>query len=260
MKFKDLIKTLRTRQKMSKSDLAKAIKKTDAYIRKLEVEGYTPPTFAVCTIMADSLALEGEERLNFFRSAFLERIHADREYYNLLHSQKKTTEIETPQKKTQPLPKKHGEKNVNSNCVYSLSWTVSSKLKELPEQSLSMVEMILYGYLDKLDLKCHSLSATKKKVSVVLEIPPTYVINDLVESFKQHTAGLIRSQYPTRFKNPEIWDDKTSVTTTEPAKEVATTKKATSSNVNDSKATTKKSGVKTIPTKKKAVVTTARKK
>ncbi|NQY74373.1 MAG: helix-turn-helix transcriptional regulator [Candidatus Margulisbacteria bacterium] len=81
MAFKDTFKKYRVRQKLTKVSVAKCIHKTDAYVRKIENQGYTPPKYDVCKKLSDIFDLTDEEKGGFLKEAFIERLKGDSEFY-----------------------------------------------------------------------------------------------------------------------------------------------------------------------------------
>lgn len=87
MTFKELFKIHREAAGLSKSDVARHLNRTDAYIRKLENLGYTPPTYDICCQLVTLFNLQDSERRAFLQAAFQERLHENGRFYQDVHQQ-----------------------------------------------------------------------------------------------------------------------------------------------------------------------------
>lgn len=83
--FGDILKKVRETREMSKRALAQRIGTSDAYIRQIENQKLTPPTFKRCQEICNALKLDPFDETALLKAAFNERIVNEQPFLNHLN-------------------------------------------------------------------------------------------------------------------------------------------------------------------------------
>jgi REP element-mobilizing transposase RayT/DNA-binding XRE family transcriptional regulator len=204
MSFGSLLKEFRERKGLSKVALATVIEKTDTYIRKIEVDGYTPPVFSLCLKLASHLSLSEQETEQFMREAFIERLHADQEFYQYLSAS--TSELTIDTKLTYKNPDPFLTDQSIGRCSYYLAWHTRSKKKILTKKILLDIQEILEIYIKKFGYHLQDLNCTANNINCLVDVSPNMNIQEFVIGLQNLLNGELHNRYEALSDYPNLWD------------------------------------------------------
>jgi len=206
--FKELLHEFRIRKSLHKMDLAKHLNKSETYIRKIEVLGYTPPTFEVCTQLAELLELTPEDKRRFMEAAFKERIKSESQFFDYLYSDRSPSHSS---------PITYTETVDADGNIYSCHYHITLITKFNTACLKGKVAERLYRFSSELirDFGGEVLlmDIQPAEMHMQLKFPPSVTIQDFVKGFKSLTSSNIRNQFPQLQDLPSLWETTSQINT-----------------------------------------------
>ena len=191
--FRELMKDFRTKAGLSKADLARYLSKTHAYIRKIENDGYMPPSFENCQKLAEIFNLGDEDKQRFFDQAFYERT-----------SKNQCFQIETNATSL----KWRSDADFLSCCVYWVYWETKFKAALLSSDVQTLLKHWIEKALSEFDYPLLDLSFSTCSLTMQLEVPPTIQIQDVIVGLKNLSSAHVRNQVQGLSSYPSLWSKK----------------------------------------------------
>ena len=216
MAFKDSFKKFRIRQRLTKVDIAKYIHKTDAYVRKIENEGYLPPKYSICKMLADIFVLTKEEKVNFYEEALIERLKDDYVLYEEVINGRisESTKIDLPISHSYK-----GDKYI-TKCTYLISWRTREKIKILTKPKEQKCRTLLTEIIKGFGHTLQYLYISINEVKLIMDMSPNTNIYEHVEGFKAVTSRRLRNHYDDLSYLPSVWDHSCEIYTIGNPKEI----------------------------------------
>ncbi len=200
--FKSLLKKHREASGLSKSELARHLDKTDAYIRKLENLGYNPPTYEICCQLSTLFTLTPSDRKAFLTAAFHERLHEDRLFYNDVYHSSTTDHPLT----THP--------DHLSRLSYYVIWSTKFNDPLLQAQEvIHRLEALIQMTCADFGHQLSELEIQPNQVSFTLSCSTSTDLTVFIQGLKRLSSDQIRQQFPTLTILPTLWGSKFGVFT-----------------------------------------------
>ena len=202
--FKTLLTQFRERLSLTKVDLARMLKVTDGYIRKLEM-GYTPPTFTICNELAIALKLKSDEKQPFFEAAFLGRLGEDISFYTVISQDTSSTHTPSP---ILPVDSK-------TPFCYVIAYTLKPVFSSIQALAIMLPEVIAQCVQDS---EATLLGLDFQSGHWVLQVGLSSHMNpqSWTQDLKATISRRIKSKLPTMVKQMTIWEPETSLFTLTP--------------------------------------------
>jgi putative transposase len=206
--FKELLHEFRIRKSLHKMDLAKHLNKSETYIRKIEVLGYTPPTFEVCTQLAELLELSADDKRRFMEAAFKERIQSESQFFDYLYStQSPSHSPGIPYQETID-----ADGNIYS-CHYHITLMTKFNTACLKGKIAERLYQFSSDLITDFSGEVLSLNIQPAEMHIQLKFPPSVTIQDFVKGFKSLTSSNIRNQFPQLQDLPSLWENTSHIKT-----------------------------------------------
>lgn len=198
--FKDLFREFRTRNNQTKSELAKYIQKTDGYIRKIENDGYTPPTYDICIKLSKALHLNDEEKSQFLHAAFLGRIKSEDQFFKQLNQNSPSQSIDEV-----PNPQQYTTTTSLSKCTYCIVLETKFSTPILKGDLKKDLVSLIQETITEFNHCWQSIQTTPTQLTLYLDVSPTTNIHEFITGLKKYTSGAIRNQYKQNINLPSLW-------------------------------------------------------
>ena len=190
--FSNLFKKFRQNSNLSMKQIAKALNKSDGYFRKIENYNFTPPTYDVCSQLADLFNLNKKDRQNFMKTAFLERTQTEKAFldeFSLQSLREKTTNC--------------SQSIANQHQYFIQLKTYESQLFITPEIAKNVINFIenlgSTPQFKTIQIECYS-----DAINLIIEPNAPLNIVNYVEGIKPLIGGIINN-YKTTIEGP-VWD------------------------------------------------------
>ena len=203
--FKDLLKSYRLRAGFKPSALAALVKKSETYIRKLE-DGFTPPRFDVCQLMAENLKLSKKEEDIFFKQAFVGRLGDDANYYKRLCSTSNKEMV--CDSAVVPNLEIYNHQDYICKCIYFIVWKTRENQTILNSEVRNELTQFLSNHIQGFGLYSQNITITENAVQIILDAEPTTNINDFIQGLKRFSTGHLKSRFKKLSKLTDLWENK----------------------------------------------------
>ena len=195
MLFKDLLKKHREQSNLTIAQLARAIKKTEGYLRKVEKYDYTPSTYAVSCELANIFKLNKKDRREFMQQAYRERTQSEAPFLKEF-----SVRTITQSKSTEPTSLEDGP----NQYKFFISWTTFENQALITPVLATELQRFMQDILNKAKSICHHIQIFSNRIIVILEPVPTLHMDEFIVGLKSISAGLINDRIPNT--HTPIWD------------------------------------------------------
>ncbi|NQY73853.1 MAG: transposase [Candidatus Margulisbacteria bacterium] len=199
--FKDLLKTFRERNSLTKVEMAKFIGKTDGYLRKVENGGYTPPTFEVCLELAKVLKLSRDEENQFLEAAYLERTQSEASFYERIRENFMSASLIV----NLPYPNSYEDNESVSKCTYLIGWETRSNQGILQPVVAKKLRQLIGKTIREFEYILQKIVIFKESVKFIIDIKPEANISEFVKGIMELTSRKLRTQFEELTYSPTIW-------------------------------------------------------
>ncbi len=182
-------------RKLSQDQLAQALGTTRQYIDAIEKRkaGTAPPNFRQCLKLADELGLGEQNRNEFLRLAFVERIRNNLEFYDHFHKQGASPVVQT--------------EKTYSGCSYAISWNTKHQKPLLNEAVVEFVRKSIADLLSDSGYVLEEISVSNAHVGIVLTVDIDFYPKEFIEGLKDAIARKTKNQFPEiALESSSIWD------------------------------------------------------
>lgn len=194
--FKTLLRRYRLRGKLSKTAIANYLEKTETYIRKLETDGYTPPTYEICLELIELFNLNPAEICEFLKSAFIERLKDDKKFFDRIYLDELV-----------PIPthKQIIDERKDALCGYQFKLKTKFETHCFKGKVSERFEEIVKEITADFDGQVIDILTQAHEVIIQLTLDPNVNIMDFIKGLKTISSTLLRNQFSSIQNLPALW-------------------------------------------------------
>lgn len=195
MTFKEYLTLYRERSGLTIAGLARAIQKTEGYIRKIEKYDYTPPTYAVCCELAELFKLNKSERKSFMRQAYIERTQSESSFLSEFSLTKIASQI-AQKRRVEPI--------VEPDYAFFVGWNTFENQPLINDQTAQDLHLFIVDMIAKAESECIHIQIESNQVRFVIRPPRALDLKSFILGIQSMSAGIVNNHMPNI--HTPVWD------------------------------------------------------